>query len=769
MEEKFSSDKNPLSDLLQEAESGILQLPDFQRGWVWDDNHIKSLLASISLSYPIGAVMTLAAGKDVGFAPRLLEGVECGPVIPDMLLLDGQQRITSLFLALKSKKPVPTRDHRGNRVDRHYYVDIKKSIDPNIDREEESIVSVPANRVIATDFGRTIKLDLSTRHKEIAAGLFPLDIILDSGERTDWMMAYVGSNDEKTQEKIETWKRFNIEIVEPFSRYQVPVIKLAKSTTKEAVCQVFEKVNTGGVTLTVFELLTATYAADHFNLREDWNRRSREFRKQEILDRLQETEFLQVVTLLSTYYRRIRSLNDGNAEDSALGVSCKRREILRLPLKEYSQWADCAMAGLKRAIEFLMGECMFRRKDLPYASQLIPLGAIFGVVGDIGDSSQNRQRLSRWYWCGVLGELYGGATDTRLANDIQDCVAWLRGGNIPRTVRDAQFQAGRLLTLRTRISAAYKGLYALQMKSGAREFQTGTKIDSDSYTDQRVDIHQVFPRKWCAKNNVASNIASCIVNKTPIDAHTAKLMQGLAPSQYLEKIKNYQSMNTQTLGGVLRSHDIDMTSLASDDFHTFFNHRFECIVQQIESVMGKPVNRGSLEDESPFSGTAEARKHQNLKRVIHHGECATVEFKSTGRRSLRSGMKDPRVEWAIVKSLCAFLNSDGGTLLVGVSDDGSIVGIEEDFEFLKSADTDGWSLWLTDLVGHATDHVAATYLNTTFVKLAEGTVVQIDVRPSISPVFAKDRDRHKVFFVRTNNSTNVLEGRELADYLAKRF
>src|ERR1700726_2298110 len=115
MDKKFTSDEVPLAQLLNEAQAGDLQLPDFQRGWVWDDDHIASLLSSISLSYPIGAVMTLQTGNpDVRFRPRLLEGVNLnGSAEPETLLLDGQQRATSLYLALKSGQPVQTRDAKG--------------------------------------------------------------------------------------------------------------------------------------------------------------------------------------------------------------------------------------------------------------------------------------------------------------------------------------------------------------------------------------------------------------------------------------------------------------------------------------------------------------------------------------------------------------------------------------------------------------------------------------------------------------------------------
>ena len=172
---KFSSDELPLAQLLDLAEHGYLQLPDFQRGWVWDDDHIRSLLVSVSLSYPIGAVMTLVAGNpDVNFKARLLEGVSLVPApAPDVLLLDGQQRLTSLFQALKSRAPVRTTDSRGNVLHRHYYASIDACIDPSVDREEDGIRSVPSDRVVRSDFGRTIDLDLSTRDSEIAAEMFP--------------------------------------------------------------------------------------------------------------------------------------------------------------------------------------------------------------------------------------------------------------------------------------------------------------------------------------------------------------------------------------------------------------------------------------------------------------------------------------------------------------------------------------------------------------------------------------------------------------------
>ncbi|MCY4620141.1 MAG: hypothetical protein OXD50_16545 [Chloroflexi bacterium] len=130
-----------------------------------------------------------------------------------------------------------------------------------------------------------------------------------------------------------------------FEQYHVPVIELARDTPKEAVCQVFEKMNQGGVTLTVFELLTATFAADDFELRPDWKERRRRIRSHSILAGVANTDFLQAVSLLATRERRLSALQGGVGEERAPGVGCKRSDMLRLRLDEYRAWADPLVDG----------------------------------------------------------------------------------------------------------------------------------------------------------------------------------------------------------------------------------------------------------------------------------------------------------------------------------------------------------------------------------------------------------------------------------------
>ena len=772
---KFTSNEEPLSDLLRKGASGLLQLPDFQRSWIWDDNHIVSLLASISLFYPIGAVMTLRTGNpDVNFRPRPLEGVELErDQEPEFMLLDGQQRMTSLLLALHSPMPVPTRDARGKNLLRHYYANINACIDPFADREDEGIVSVPENRKLTTDFGRQVVLDLSSREAEIAANHFPLDIVLDGNETMDWQMAYLGDGPGEYTDRMDKWKQFTEAVIKPFTSYQVPAIELAKSTPKEAVCQVFEKVNTGGVSLTVFELLTATFAIDDFNLRDDWEARKASFVEHPVLGQLSATDFLQVVTLLATREARVAHMGNGHEGDRAPAVSCKRKDVLRLSLVNYRKWADLASTAVIQAVSFLHSEHIFSSRDLPYTTQLVPLSAILAVLGDDAEGHGTSQQLRQWYWCGVFGEMYGGATETRFANDLQDVVAWIReSASTPRTIQEAQFQATRLLTLRTRNSAAYKGLYALQMRRGGRDFRTGKPIDVHAYFDNNIDVHHLFPKRWCT-GRVDSGVADSVVNKSAIDGRTNKIIGGDPPSRYLAKLEDRYGIDPAELDVIVQSHDVDPLALRQDDFESFFDQRFERLVIQIEEAMGKPANRSADSADSPFAahGHDPERVAIGVKTLIEAGESKVAEFKSTAQKNLHTSNKDPAITWSVLKTIAGFMNAHGGTLLVGVGDNGAIVGIEEDYPFVKGNDRDGWELSVTSAVSSSLSKVAASELRVTFAVPQGKTVARIDVGPAAKPVFAKPPKggNKEAFMVRVNNSTEELQGQEMLDYQTNRW
>lgn len=584
---QFQSPDYLLSDLLQKVSDGRIQLPDFQREWVWDEEHIVGLLASVSLSYPVGAIMMLETDDQQQFRPIALEGARFADgTKPDQLVLDGQQRLTSLFLSIKSGRAVRTRDSRKKDIERFYYIDIEKALNPDCDREE-AIFGVPGDRILRDFRGRTL-VDLSTREAEFALGAFPVAEVFDCAE---WRRHYQKYHryDSAT---IKQFDDFDAEVLDRFKQYQVPAIVLTKETPKEAVCQVFEKVNTGGVTLTVFELLTATFAIDGFRLRDDWERRSREMKAHRVLSNLADTDFIQAVTLLAARQRRLDAIASGTPPESAPGIGAKRKDMLKLTLADYKRWADPLQSAFLEVVRFLHQQRIFNGRDVPYGSQLIPLAAIATVLGTRFQDAGVRDKIARWYWCGVFGELYGGTIESRFAKDLPEVLAWVDGGQEPSTARDALFSEDRLYTMRTRQSAAYKGMYALFMREGGVDFRTGESVSEVStYFDEHVDIHHIFPQKWSRNNGISARYYDSIVNKVPLTARTNRIIGGNAPSHYLERLQADVGIGAEQMDSHVRTHMIDTEALRADDFDAFFNARREALIAKIEQVMGKPVVR----------------------------------------------------------------------------------------------------------------------------------------------------------------------------------
>lgn len=589
----FRTAEPSLKDVLDSIAKGETQLPDFQRGWVWDDNHIKSLIASLSLSYPIGAVMFLEAGG-VPFKPRLFEGVSLQPAPkPKTLVLDGQQRLTSMYLALRSGQAVKTRTEKGADIKRVYFLDMAKCLDPAADREE-AVVSVPETLQVTSDFGRKVDLDVSTAALQFQNKLFPLALMFNSEGFMQWKIGYAGhyGNDAGSMMFL---MQFEQNIWLRFQQFKVPAIELTQDTPREAVCQVFEKVNTGGVTLTVFELMTATFAASDFNLREDWEaRQQRLTAKHDVLEAVDGTSFLTTVTLLASYRRHLKIMTP---------VSCKRADVLRLDLEDFKQLQAGAEAGYKRAAELLAEEKIFDTRSLPYATQLIPLAAICAHLGDRITQHGIKQKLLRWYWSGVFGELYGGANETRFGLDLPDVVQWVEGGSEPRTIRDANFAPTRLLSLQTRLAAAYKGLAALLMKHGGRDFVSGTPIDLNTYFNNAIDIHHIFPRAWCESQKLPKEIWNSVVNKAPLAAGTNRFISGDAPSHYLSRIEKSKGVDAEALNGFLKSHVIPVEELRADQFDAFIRKRANELLVLIELATGKAISgRNSEETLKAFGG-----------------------------------------------------------------------------------------------------------------------------------------------------------------------
>ena len=374
--------------------------------------------------------------------------------------------------------------------------------------------------------------------------------------------------------EFESHTNLRPKVLDTITGYKLPVITLGKGTPREAVCKVFENVNTGGVPLTVFELVTATFATYEFDLRDDWNkcrdiiRGKNEQLNTDVMYGVDETAFLTAVTLFTTYHAETMT-------------TCKKKDVLSLAYEDYQENKTKLLEGYKMARKFLFSQYVFRKRDLPYTTQLIPLAAICAEIGkSVFNQPQTQNILSRWFWCGIMGEMYGGANETRYS-------------------------------LQTRNRAAYKGIMALVYRGQCHDFVRGTTIDIVKSMDEAPDIHHIFPEAYCIKKGYKKEKWNSIINKTPLLPESNRLIGGEAPSVYSKRIMRKAEIDESNLRFRIESHLVDYDFFINDDFDSYFIARAKALLNVIESAMGKSVaDKGSEQTINIYGITLESNAVQ---------------------------------------------------------------------------------------------------------------------------------------------------------------
>ena len=219
---------------------------------------------------------------------------------------------------------------------------------------------------------------------------------------------------------------------------------------------------------------------DDFELRKDWEDRKEKYFSKDLLSVVDATAFLTALTLLSTYKKK------GT-------VSCKKKDVLNLSLMDYKNHKESITEGFLEAEKILQEERIFLSRDLPYTTQLIPMAVICALL--IEDRkiaiTSIKDKIKQWYWCGVFGEMYGGANETRYVNDVVGVMDWIADSNkIPKTIQESYFNPTRLLSLQSRQSAAYKGIMALVLKNHCKDFISGREMDFTVYKSETGDMQR---------------------------------------------------------------------------------------------------------------------------------------------------------------------------------------------------------------------------------------------------------------------------------------
>jgi len=555
-------DTNPraLKDLLSEIHSRTMALPDFQRDFVWEPGATQELIVSIANNYPAGSILRVRDAKRV-FAAREFEGApQLDGAKHTFLVLDGQQRLTSLYQAFYG-----VGEHR-------YYLDLGKLKDDATDFED-AIFHVRA----ATKWVKA-REDFALQAKEL---ILPLSVLKGgAGGFGQWGRKVARQLADKERIALEdALDGIEEKWIHVIDDYHFPVVTLSDQTEADALCTIFETLNRTGVKLSVFELLTARFWPHNIKLRGLWEKALADYPVIANFD-------------VDPYY-----ILQGISLASRKSPSCKRSDVLNMAASDITDWWDKVVLGLATGLDILRDDCkVMLPKWLPYQTMLPPLAAVLARAGSpkTAEAGAQREKLKRWFWCAVFGQVYEGAPNSKSAKDVVEIQPWLTGGDPPESVASFRFDPRALRDVTPRQRAIYRGAICLILGSGdgARDFHTQSVITGKLMRELEIDDHHVFPAKFLEKKlglNVP-RVRDCVLNRTLIDRTTNQMISDRAPSDYMADIRDTPGFPfDKVLASQCLPTDPPPSPFWTNDYEAFLAWRQERLWKEIQRVTGVTV------------------------------------------------------------------------------------------------------------------------------------------------------------------------------------
>lgn len=591
MPDLFYTNPESLASLLQDLDEGKLVLPAFQRRFGWDNKRQDALLRSMINSYPAGSLLFLEQPSEEGIlGKRLIKGVNPSrlSVRPTRIILDGQQRLTTLYHILYGA---------GGPWTRRALIDLNKAetfFDSNgrLPQSNTDTGQQLVKDALIHTYGDFVRRKYGSLTQQFEGRILSLTCVFNKeGPHPEghigvgeWKYMFAQHWEPKDSDKrFALMKKLNeIErrFIEPIQEYRIPVVILTRNTGPPAVCQVFVDLNIQQKPLNPFEVVAAKvwpFGIDLYKKFEESlsaHPNLKDFSISRVLP-------LQAISLLQTSYRARTDLN--------VQVRCTRTALYDLQPQNFESLWDATINSLDWCLGLLKGEAgVLVPKWLPYSALLVAMSATVALSKEAAVSATSlKQKLLRWFWCSVFAGTYAGATNTQNARNFQQLTHWIRGGSPPYTVSafSSLFSPAVLRTVATPVSGQYQGVICLLLRQHAKDFYTKQGINTSLILQEEIDDHHIFPNSYLEKQGVDSITRNCVLNRALIDAHTNSSIGAKPPSLYLNQIK--QQKGEDWLKEVLESQLLPTTpdsGLFQDDFERFLDEREKRLAKEISKV-----------------------------------------------------------------------------------------------------------------------------------------------------------------------------------------
>lgn len=577
-----------IQKLVYEIEQGKIVLPDFQRDFVWPTAQVGSLLESLLNGYYINTLLTLPviAGTDnEHFPSRPVEGADADPSERGQLemVLDGQQRITSIHYALTA----PDLPLDNTKWPQLFGVSFSKVVRGELD---EDVVEWKS-----AHYGIWDELDQSDYAIQVEKDFVPFTIFQSKDTYDDWRIGMEDFSDETDNISLQEVRQFDRN-TRVFRNYGIPIIEMGPETSPGTVVQTFERINTQGLDLGIFDILTARLYPKRVHLRDLWDDAVRASANiQDYMEDIDEKRVRKHVLKTLALHR---------------DEECKDESVGELSAQDFEEDWNITINMIDRALEKAQtsaagGFGVTGKYGFPYTTLLPPLANLlhFAENESTYPRPESLEMVQQWYWASTFSRRYSGSSDTVSYKDYTEGRDWIQGvrGTPPGAIKEAATLIPVELDLSSLTRGGpYSGVMSLIILNGARDFGTFESIDVHD-----VDDHHIFPDSKLKKGAVGEvyndeSERNSILNRTIVESQNNRFnIRDRLPSDYVSDMISAHPDGEDGIRELLAGHFINdrgFEALLNDDYEVFCDARKEEIRNEIEHRIDSKINWEVSED-----------------------------------------------------------------------------------------------------------------------------------------------------------------------------
>jgi hypothetical protein len=689
--------------LIQQIEYKSLVLPEFQREFTWSRTQVRKLFESLFKEYPSGSLLVWETQNP----PKIKhDAYDLEKFHSVKVLLDGQQRLTSLYLHIRGEVPPYYLPHEVPEDYFELYFNLKTgefSYYKKIQMEGNPLWIKLADFFESPPTAFNLINQLAIEDPDQINALGP---------------------------KLET----NIGRLRDIKKYQYPVQTVPTDAHIREAIKVFDLINSQGTPLTQADIVLAYMTAEWPDIRREFKDKIEDLEKQNFSFDL--TFMTRCMVGIVSGVGRLESYTD-------VGETRLQRG-----------WEQLKKA-LNYTVTFLRHKArIVGDKDLNTTNVLVPL--VVHIARNGWFTQVNESRFLYWLYAALYKRRYSGSVETVLDQDIR---ALLNDPNLDLLIGNLKEDEGDPAVSPSNLDMRWVGhpLYNMMTvvlrANKAVDWVTGLPLVETGSGDFSVHRHHIFPKSvlkkagWDTGDNPHHyKRVHEIANRIPLTKTGNMEIFDEPPSEYLPIVEQRHP------GALQRSLIPKNPKLWQvDNYEAFLAQRRRLIAEAINDYMT------SLLAEKPPDGP-------DVTALIEEGETEKIEFKAR----LRAGGGSYHLEKAAVKAVAGMLNAEGGKLLIGVTDDGTVMGLEADYETLGKQNRDGFEITLSNLLEARLGVNALPLIQIDFESLEGRDVCVVTADPSTFPVYVRE-DGEEKFYVRTHNATRPLNVSEAAEYIEKHF